>query len=316
MPRQRNPSEESKAMKRMKHSENPNRPEVCDEIATNKISKPRKKRQRMEKPNWLLLPYDITVNIFRRLGPVQILLDVQQVCKAWHQICQDHALWTVINMYHNSVNKHYDRSFLDRICMNAVDRSQGQLVSFCIKFLNTPELMRYIAERASQLTHLRLVNCHYSMYKKYSWREFFEKLFLLEELNVKFSCVTEEAIVQASTHCPMLTTIKIRVYRNSQYPGLDCPRLDGVLATAMSMTQLRHLHLSGYLICRKHLEVIISSGCTHLETLDLTACFSARDIISLSLREKCIAQIQDMRFPSDWMEKFMDDDADDSCEMM
>lgn len=115
--------------------------------------------------------------------------------------------------------------------------------------------------------------------------------------------------MEASRHCPRLTTIKIRVYDNSNYPCLDV-----VLATAMDMTQLRHLHLSGYVICRKHLEIIVSSGCTHLQTLDLTACFSASDIISLSLREKCIAKIQDMRFPADWMPKFMDDT--DYCEMM
>lgn len=154
MPRQRKRSKESKAIKKMKHSENPNRPEICDDNTTNKISKPRKKRKTMEKPNWLLLPYDITINIFRRLGGVQIILNVQQVCKAWHKISQDHSLWTVINMHHNPDYERYARRDLDRICMNAVDRSQGQLVAVCIKFLATPELMEYIAERYCTLSSI------------------------------------------------------------------------------------------------------------------------------------------------------------------
>ncbi|KAK1375541.1 putative F-box/LRR-repeat protein 23 [Heracleum sosnowskyi] len=271
MPRQRNLSKESKARKKRKHSENHGWPELADdETETNKNPKPRKKRKHVEKPNWLLLPYDITINIIRRLGAVQILLNVQQVCTTWHKITKDQTLWTVINMHHNYPQyKRYKRRDLDRICMNAVDRSQGQLNGVCIQFLATPELMKYIAKRSSQLSLLRLVHCHYSIRKEYSWRNFFKKVPLLKELSLKFSSVTEEAIVEASCHCPMLTTIKIRVSDNSR-----CPCLDVVLATAMRMTQLRHLQLSGYVICRKHLEIIVSSGCTHLETLDLTACVS------------------------------------------
>lgn len=170
--------------------------------------------------------------------------------------------------------------------------------------------MGYFGGRSSQLSLLRLVNCHYYMNHE-SWRNFFKKVPLLKELSLKFSSVLlEAALVEASRHCPMLTTIKIRVSDNSQ-----CLSLNVVLAIAMGMTQLRHLQLSGFVICRKDLEVIVSSGCTHLETLDLTACVSASDIISLSLREKCNGQIEDMRFPADWMEKFMKDDADFS-EMM
>ncbi|WOG89644.1 hypothetical protein DCAR_0208882 [Daucus carota subsp. sativus] len=285
-------------MKNKKRAQNPNCPNFCDDvIITDKISKPRIKRK--QRPNWLQLPYDVTINIFRKLGAVEILLNARKVCKAWHNICKEPFLWIVTSMHHDVDYGKFEPAHLDLICMAAVDRSQGQLLDVSIEFLATRTVMNYIAQRSSQLSRLRLVNCHYYL-DRHTWNKFLERVPLLEELSLKFSGMPGEAIEDASRHCPMLTTIKIRVYDKGCHPCLDV-----VLAAAMGMTQLRHLQLSGYVILRRHLEAIISSGCTHLESLDLTGCFSARDIISLSLREKCIAQIENIRFPADWMGKFM-----------
>ena len=146
MPPQEKPSEKSIAMKKKKRVQNPNCPNLCDDvITTDKISNPRKKRK--QRPNWLQLPYDVTINIFRKMGAVEILLNARKVCKAWHDICKEPFLWTVTSMHHDPNYGKFEPAHLDLICMAAVDRSQGQLLDVSIEFLATRTLMNYIAQR-------------------------------------------------------------------------------------------------------------------------------------------------------------------------
>ena len=101
-------------------------------------------------PPWVDLPRDITVAILHKLGAIQIMTSAQMVCKTWRSVCLDPAMWRAINM-RNDVRcdgilweAAYD---LEKMCRNAVDRSQGQLVDLSIEFFGTDNLLNYIAER-------------------------------------------------------------------------------------------------------------------------------------------------------------------------
>lgn len=108
-------------------------------------SKPKTVKRWVKKTNWLDLPADITANILHRLGAIEILESAQKVCTAWRKICKDPAMWRVIDMQNlgNLGSMPYD---LEKMCMHAIDRSQGQLLDINIEYFGTDELMEYLAQ--------------------------------------------------------------------------------------------------------------------------------------------------------------------------
>lgn len=107
---------------------------------------PKQKKQCHETRNWLDLPSDVMGNILCRIGSCDILENAQKVCTIWRNICKDPAMWRVIYMdYFNSWRStHYQ---LQKMCKNAVDRSQGQLVDITIIGFVNEDLIQYVADR-------------------------------------------------------------------------------------------------------------------------------------------------------------------------
>lgn len=110
-----------------------------------KTPKPKTMKKWVKKTNWLDLPADITANILHRLGQIEVLESAQKVCTAWRRICKDPAMWRVIDMQNHGdlSDVPYD---LEKMCMHAIDRSQGQLVDITIEYFGTDELMEYLAQ--------------------------------------------------------------------------------------------------------------------------------------------------------------------------
>lgn len=93
---------------------------------------------------WVELPGDVTANILQRLGAEEILRSAQQVCTTWWKVCQDPAMWRVIDMCNPeqlNLNEEYTV-----MCRRAVDRSQGQLLELTLDYFGDEELMEHIAD--------------------------------------------------------------------------------------------------------------------------------------------------------------------------
>ncbi|KAL3643694.1 hypothetical protein CASFOL_014509 [Castilleja foliolosa] len=49
-------------------------------------------------PPWINLPRDLTANILRRLGQVEILQTARKVCTTWRSVCSEPSMWRVIDL--------------------------------------------------------------------------------------------------------------------------------------------------------------------------------------------------------------------------
>ena len=98
----------------------------------------------MDQRNWLDLPDDVTTNILDRLSVVEILENAQKVCTAWRKICKDPAMWRVIDM--ENLQGLANPRALEKMCMNVIDRSQGQLVDLSIEHFPTDDLIEFLAQ--------------------------------------------------------------------------------------------------------------------------------------------------------------------------
>lgn len=272
----------------------------------------------VKKTNWLDLPADITANILHRLGAIEILESAQKVCTAWRKICKDPAMWRVIDMENlgDLGGMPYD---LEKMCMHAIDRSQGQLVDINIEYFGTDELMEYLAqgERSSQLKRIQISCCYSSIYE--SWSEFLKKAPLLEEIELTFTDISEESVADASQYCPMLKIFKYNE-RGSRDEGQPFNQEftdygdDFVMAIAKGMSQIRHLQLIGSAMTNKGLQAILD-GCPQLESLDLRRCFYIN--LDGSCGKLCRERIKDLKLPRDSVKghKFALDSSEDYSAM-
>lgn len=74
-------------------------------------------------PNWLELPREVTQNILKRVGVVEIVTSACLVCPLWWSICKDPLMWHTIDMGDHRTSS-YD---LAKILLYAIDRSCGQV---------------------------------------------------------------------------------------------------------------------------------------------------------------------------------------------
>ncbi|KAL8113441.1 F-box protein SKIP19-like [Apium graveolens] len=262
--------------------------------------KPKSMKRRAKKANWLNLPADITANILHRLGAVEILESAQKVCTAWRKICKDPAMWRVIDMHNHGClgDMPYD---LDKMCRHAIDRSQGQLVDINIESFGEDELLEYLAQggRSSQLKRLEISSCYGMIYE--SWTDFLKKAPLLEEIELTFAAISDEAVANAVQSCPML---KIFKYNDNGYMHDGRPIRQEIadyadafcMAIAKGMPKLRHLELIGSAMTNKGLQAILD-GCPQLETLDLRRCFYIN--LDGSFRKLCMERIKNLKLPHD-----------------
>ncbi|CAK9321245.1 unnamed protein product [Citrullus colocynthis] len=241
-----------------------------------------------ESRNWLELPADVTSTILQKLGPIDILINAQDVCSSWRKICEDPLMWRVIDMRYSGDwwDMDYD---LEEMCRQAVERSCGQLIYINIERFGTDDLLHYISHSSNQLSRLRLVYCN--RISDEGLIEAVSKLPLLEDLELSFCSFDMETLETLGQSCPGLKSLKL----NRQfYRRVECDI--AALAIAENMPNLRHLQIFGNSLTNRGLEAILD-GCPDLESLDLRQCFNLN--LAGQLGTKCSGKIKDLRLPHD-----------------
>ncbi|VVB07870.1 unnamed protein product [Arabis nemorensis] len=238
-----------------------------------------------EPRNWSELPPELTFSIMIRLDAVEILEDAQKVCRAWRRVSKNPSLWRKIDMRSLKTRK-LDRHDLDKMCRNAVDRSEGGLVEISIGNFCTDSLLNYIADRSSNLRSLGL-EMFYSMTSN-GLVNAVAKLPLLEVLELYETW--QNLDLKAIGHsCLKLKTLKL----NCSGTKFDD---DDALTIAKSMPELRHLQLIGNRLTDIGLNAILDN-CPHLEHLDLRKCLNIT--LSGNLEKRCLEMVKGFRRPND-----------------
>ncbi|KAG5589536.1 hypothetical protein H5410_040050, partial [Solanum commersonii] len=221
-------------------------------------------------PPWVELPAEITMDILRCEGTIEIVESVQSVCSTWWKVFHDPAMWRVIDLKYET---HFNRMplVLDRMCRIAVDLSRGQLLKISIQNFGSRELLNYIAERSSQLMYLQLVKCvNIAGGLAVATKNFP----LLEELHTDLTFIAEVDIESVGRSCPLLKSFTLNV---------------------ICMPELRHLALLANTLTNVGLLAILD-GCPHLVSLDLRHC---NIDLEGDLGRRCREQIVDLKHPHD-----------------
>ncbi|KAJ9566037.1 hypothetical protein OSB04_002003 [Centaurea solstitialis] len=262
----------------------------------------RQRSSRMGKtPNWLQMPDEIMGGmILQRLDAVEILMNVQKVCRDWRRICKDPAMWKVIDMHRCFDNNYY----IVKLTKQAVHRSRGELIDISLDDFGTDLLLNFISRwyfykilnsvvfcvalnanlvhSSSKLKSLCLTRC-YSITGNGLVRAL-KRLPCLETLELFYISIDPENIKVIGQSCPQLKTFKIKT-------PFMC---DGdAFAIANSMPALRHLQLLDSIITNDGLQAILH-GCPHLESLDLSGCSYLE--LDGSLEKLCRERIKDFKF--------------------
>ncbi|KAK6150119.1 hypothetical protein DH2020_017644 [Rehmannia glutinosa] len=274
-------------------------------------------------PPWTELPRDLTANILRRLGVVDILENAQKVCTTWRTVCKDPAMWRVIDIRYNGEVR--DCSMM---CRHAVDLSQGQLIDLHMENFGDSETLLYVCKRSRNLRRLSLACCDDVSGKALT--EAVKKLPQLEELHliIMFG-VRSRHLKTIGKSCPMLKsfTFNLTGHRHPHLMGTidDDLRADVLwegsedeyfmeeplysklaLAIAKTMPNLCRLQLFANYMKNDGLQALLD-GCPRLESLDIRQCF----LVDLSgdLGKRCFKQIKNLRLPFDSVDDYRWDAA-------
>ncbi|KAK6150117.1 hypothetical protein DH2020_017642 [Rehmannia glutinosa] len=242
-------------------------------------------------PPWTELPRDLTANILRRLGVVDILENAQKVCTTWRTVCKDPAMWRVIDIRHDDYPHRMD---LDIMCRRAVDRSQGQLIDIHMEGFADSETLLYVCRRSRNLRRLSLACCDDISGKALT--KAVKKLPQLEELHLIIMLdVLARHVKTIGKSCPMLKSFTLNL------PGEKPIYSKYALAIAKSMPNLCHLQLFANFMKNDGLQALLD-GCPHLESLDIRQCH--RVDLSGDLGKRCSQQIKNLRLPLDSVDDY------------
>ncbi|KAL3616941.1 hypothetical protein CASFOL_039335 [Castilleja foliolosa] len=260
-------------------------------------------------PPWIELPRDVTENILRRLGSVEILQNAEKVCTTWRSVCSDPSLWRVIDLKRFG-DDHELLSSPDTICRRAVYHSQGELTDLNIEFLGTDDLLHYISERSSHLKRLRLGCCDRISSKGLTAAV--KKFPELEELHLFFMPhITAKDIEAVGITCPKLRSF---TFNNRSYTITRVDIDDSyAIAIAKTMPNLRHLRLFGNKLTNTGM-IALFGGCPNLESLDLRQCFNV--ILRGSVEKVCSERIKYLRHPMGSTADYEWDDRIYDCEYL
>ncbi|XP_076897365.1 putative F-box/LRR-repeat protein 9 [Bidens hawaiensis] len=268
-----------------------------------KSNRRRNREWRVKKPtrNWLNLPSDLMLNILQRVGVIDRLENAQLVCTAWREIYKDPALWRVVYMDRIAGHYGYGSKKIQDICKHAVNRSQGQLVDLTTVGFCDYNLLRYVADRCSQLRRVELVLYFFEFSK--IWSKVFKKLPLLEELNLVATTIRKKDIEAAGRYCPLLKTFKLNKGAHRAWGGPHGPEsrilsMQNEIAVSIgkNLPGLTHLELVGNSMTNIGLQAILD-GCCHLELLDLRRCLYLD--LKGDLGKRCLQQIKYLKLPHD-----------------
>ncbi|KAK1363169.1 putative F-box/LRR-repeat protein 23 [Heracleum sosnowskyi] len=233
--------------------------------------------------NWAELPPELLEMILLRDEAFHVLMSARRVCKAWHRVGSDPALWRVLDLRCAGYRYGVD---VETMARRAVDLSCGQSVDLSIAFWATDHVLLYISQRSSQLRRVHLVSC--SNLTNVGLIQVVKNLPLLEELHLYHIDVSWHVIKAAGRHCPQLKSFKL----NDQHKGTQNDLCNKeAQAVAKYMPGLRHLQLVANTMSLEGLLAIFKK-CHHLETLDIRQCHNLKPLLLYHEADllKCLAQ--------------------------
>ncbi|GAU12569.1 hypothetical protein TSUD_182840 [Trifolium subterraneum] len=172
--------------------------------------------------------------------------------------------------------------YLVKICRYAVDLSCGNLKDVIIYGFATDDLLKYIADRSSNLQRIRLEYC--DQISKEGLIELGTKLPRLEELDISIDLLPGFCHLHKWNQFHHVLPFEFAAQCN-----------DEAFAIAKTMPGLRHLNISGNPLNDDGLRAILD-GCPLIESLNLEGCFN----ISQSLEDRCYDQIKDLQLSDFW----------------
>ncbi|KAF5188122.1 F-box protein skip19, partial [Thalictrum thalictroides] len=130
---------------------------------SKRVRKITKRKGSKEVRNWLDLPHDVIIQIFLKLGVVEILYNVQRVCSLWRKLAKEPQLFRCIDM--RNPWKYFDPCNFDpfrRMARKAMIQSRGQIEEISMEYFGTDEhIYRAIGKsKARSLRAIRLVSCY------------------------------------------------------------------------------------------------------------------------------------------------------------
>ncbi|MED6186819.1 hypothetical protein PIB30_070381 [Stylosanthes scabra] len=273
--------------------ESESKPDPSLSCYPNQLLRPRREHRR----NWLNLPVEITLIIFEKLGAIEVLTTVQQVCKRWRTISMDPYTWRAIHMSVYGAPRFMDYH-LSWLCRRTIQRSCALVVDISIDYFADHDLLNHIAlSCGSGLQRLRLNKCYEGISGKGFWG-LAKKFPLLEELDItRCFRITAISIESFSQACPLLKTFKLNhqyPYSFNPYRGRRYADNSYAFSIALSMPKLRHLQLLGDRLDNDGLHAILN-GCPYLESLDLGYCFNLDVTPTLMM---LMQGIKDLRLPA------------------
>jgi len=113
--------------------------------------------------NWLDLPRDAVLSIFRKLDTIDLLVRAHNVCTTWRKISTDPFLFRTINMP-NLGEPDYQLD-LEILCQRAVDYSCGHIIDINIEYFATDVLLHRIANSYVPFHFLlQILHCGYVVF--------------------------------------------------------------------------------------------------------------------------------------------------------
>uniref|UniRef100_A0A0D9X586 F-box domain-containing protein n=1 Tax=Leersia perrieri TaxID=77586 RepID=A0A0D9X586_9ORYZ len=270
--------------------------------------------------DWSELPVDALSAIFMKLGTVEILMGASFVCHSWLAASKSPELWRFVDMTRHKVIFSKRTHILCAMAKVAIDRSNGQMVSFWAQKFVTCELLDYIVRRTiSTLRSIRLIAC-ISV-----WGESLATLAancpLLEEIECSFHKMSAAFFEYVGSVRPQLKCLRIHMpyfdydemehemkehYNEDEdeddeeheepFEQWEARQNEEAFAIAENMHELRLLQISGNNLTNKGVYAILD-GCPHLECLDLSDCYKIH--VDDQLRARC-TKIKHVRLPGQW----------------
>ncbi|CAO2176193.1 unnamed protein product [Urochloa humidicola] len=272
------------------------------------------RRLRARRSNWAAVPGDILVDVFRRLGPREVMLAAEFVCSWWRRVAlEEPSLWRRVGMDDvlDPWRRHVSWDAEVGMKRAAVARSAGQCEAFGGYFGDDSPFVSLVLESAPSLKCLQIA--HYSDDESGEMLiEALKKLPLLEDLQIKFTYMIDPDEKMFQSVCQACPHLKELVLCFASAFDLDCKKhgfpkepIDGDIPM---MHELRVIEISECDLSCKGLTSILDS-CPLLETLDIDGYFNEREMDD-ELRAKC-SRVKNLILETRKRPFNLDEDSDD-----